>query len=317
MIFKVASAVSQWQETCTLHLVPFHGISWSAQLKSISCNDEHTLAIVFKRQIHGVLDSLWQFVQPSFFITKYWKRQKILCPLCLKVALVSRIKWQKFWYTGHVYAVCNTTLLQSGPEVSHPWGWEKGAVLILKCDSKYWTNELKSSWPRKAYSFHQADSWYFANILALELTAEYYVLLRSVTLTRSNSLPPCVFRVGIRCYTIAMLGHNVRSWNTLNTFLSDNGKVLGLRAGFTYRLYRTRIGSLKRLKKNPGLNYYSRNWILFIFRGDNARAFQWVSMNLNDVWSSGMPTIAPIYSKHAGWVLRLLNRTDCYVQWCV
>jgi len=26
-----------------------------------------------------------------------------------------------------------------------------------------------------------------------------------------------------------------------------------------------------------------------------------------------MPTIVSIYSKHAGCVLRLLNRTDCYV----
>jgi len=29
------------------------------------------------------------------------------------------------------------------------------------------------------------------------------------------------------------------------------------------------------------LNYYSRNWFLFNFRGDNARVFQRVSMNLN------------------------------------
>ena len=32
-----------------------------------------------------------------------------------------------------------------------------------------------------------------------------------------------------------------------------------------------------------------------------------------DCWSSRMPTISSIYSKHAGCVLRLLNRTDCYV----
>jgi len=38
-------------------------------------------------------------------------------------------------------------------------------------------------------------------------------------------------------------------------------------------------------------------------------------MNLNmtdDSWSSHMPTIVSIYSKHVGCVLRLLNRTDCY-----
>ena len=49
-------------------------------------------------------------------------------------------------------------------------GGEKDAVLPLKCDCKYWTNELKLSWPRKAYSFQQADSWHFANILALKLS---------------------------------------------------------------------------------------------------------------------------------------------------
>jgi len=32
-----------------------------------------------------------------------------------------------------------------------------------------------------------------------------------------------------------------------------------------------------------------------------------------DGWSSRMPNIVSIYSKHAGCVLRLLNRTDCYV----
>jgi len=32
-----------------------------------------------------------------------------------------------------------------------------------------------------------------------------------------------------------------------------------------------------------------------------------------DGWSSCMPTIVSIYSKHAGCVLRLLNRIDCYV----
>ena len=110
---------------------------------------------------------------------------------------------------------------------------EKGAVLPLKCDCKYWTNELKLSRPRKAYSFHQADSWYFANILVLELTFEYCALLMSVVLTRSNSLPPCVFHIGLRCCTIALLGHNVRSWNTLNTFLWDSGKNKVL-ANITY-----------------------------------------------------------------------------------
>ena len=104
---------------------------------------------------------------------------------------------------------------------------EGGAVLPLKCDCKYWTNELKLSWPRKAYWFHQGDSWYFANILGLELTAEYYVLLKSIMLIRSNSILCCVFRIGLRCCTIALLGHNIRSCNTLNTFLSYSGKVLG------------------------------------------------------------------------------------------
>jgi len=32
-----------------------------------------------------------------------------------------------------------------------------------------------------------------------------------------------------------------------------------------------------------------------------------------DGWSSRMPTIVSIYSKHAGCVLRLLSRSDCYV----
>jgi len=32
--------------------------------------------------------------------------------------------------------------------------------------------------------------------------------------------------------------------------------------------------------KNLHLNYYSRNLVLFNFRGDNARVFQRVSMNL-------------------------------------
>jgi len=75
-----------------------------------------------------------------------------------------------------------------------------GAVFSLKCDCKYWTNELKLSWPRKAYSFQQADSWYFANILALKPSAEYYGLLRSVVPTRSNSTLRCVFGVGLRCW---------------------------------------------------------------------------------------------------------------------
>ena len=33
--------------------------------------------------------------------------------------------------------------------------------------------------------------------------------------------------------------------------------------------------------KNVCLNYYSRNLVSFNFRGDNARVFQWVSINLN------------------------------------
>jgi len=33
--------------------------------------------------------------------------------------------------------------------------------------------------------------------------------------------------------------------------------------------------------KNLHLNYYSRNLVLFNFRGDNARVFQRVSMNFN------------------------------------
>jgi len=48
----------QLQETCTLHLVPFHGIPSGAQLRLISCGDEHALAIVFQGHSHGVLDSL-------------------------------------------------------------------------------------------------------------------------------------------------------------------------------------------------------------------------------------------------------------------
>ena len=50
----------------------------------------------------------------------------------------------------------------------------------------------------------------------------------------------------------------------------------------------------------------------FRFRSDNARVFQHISMNQYDGWSSRMPTIVSIYSKHAGCVLRLLNCTDCY-----
>jgi len=36
-----------------------------------------------------------------------------------------------------------------------------------------------------------------------------------------------------------------------------------------------------KLRQNLCLNYYSRNLVLINFRGDNARVFQRVSMNLN------------------------------------
>jgi len=73
-------------------------------------------------------------------------------------------------------------------------------------------------------------------------------------------------------------------------------------AGFTYRLYRLkprasrskggsnklvcivngRIWSFRlNFVKNLCLNYYSRNLVLFNFRGDNARVFQRVTINLN------------------------------------
>jgi len=54
------------------------------------------------------------------------------------------------------------------------------------------------------------------------------------------------------------------------------------------------------------LNHYSRNLVLFNFRGDNARVFQRVSNESQyNGWSSRMPTILSTYSKHAGcWLSR-------------
>jgi len=66
--------------------------------------------------------------------------------------------------------------------------------------------------------------------------------------------------------------------------------------------------------KNVCLNYYSRNLVLLNFRGDNASLSTSFHESQYDGWSSRMPTIASIYSKHAGCVLRLLNRTDCCVR---
>jgi len=70
--------------------------------------------------------------------------------------------------------------------------------------------------------------------------------------------------------------------------------------------------------KNLCLNYYSRNLVLFNFRGDNARVFQRVSMNFNmTVGQAACQLLCrSIYSKPAGCVLRMLNRTDCYVWLC-
>jgi len=107
-------------------------------------------------------------------------------------------------------------------------------------------------------------------------------------------------------------------------------------AGFTYRLYRLEPRALKFkgasnklvwIESMAGIwsfrsnfvkiyvfNYDSRNSVLFDFRGDNASVLQRVSMNIqHDGWSSRMPTIVSIYSKHVGCVLRLLNSTDWFV----
>jgi len=65
--------------------------------------------------------------------------------------------------------------------------------------------------------------------------------------------------------------------------------------------------------KNLCLNYYLRNLVLFNFRGDNAKSsneFPWIS-----VWRLVKPhaNYCVDILKHTGCVLRLLNRTDCYV----
>jgi len=60
-------------------------------------------------------------------------------------------------------------------------------------------------------------------------------------------------------------------------------------------------------------NYYSRNLVLFNFCGDNASFPTSFHVFQYDGWSNSMPSIVAIYSKHAGCVLHLLNRTDCYV----
>jgi len=64
-------------------------------------------------------------------------------------------------------------------------------------NSKYWTVKQSSSRPRTAdYLFHQAvDSWYFADVSALELTVEFHGLLRRVVLPRSDSLLHCTVPV--------------------------------------------------------------------------------------------------------------------------
>jgi len=64
--------------------------------------------------------------------------------------------------------------------------------------------------------------------------------------------------------------------------------------------------------KNVCLNYYSRNLVSFNFRGHHARVFQRVSMNLNMTVGQAAHTKYCV-GKHVGCVLRLLNRTDCYV----
>jgi len=61
------------------------------------------------------------------------------------------------------------------------------------------------------------------------------------------------------------------------------------------------------------LNHYSRNLVLFNFRGDNARVFQRVSTNLLMTVGQGACQLLCRYLKHTGCVLHLLNRTDCYV----
>ena len=44
--------------TCTLHLVPFHGIPLSVQLSKVSYNDAHTFVVLCQVQSHIVLNSL-------------------------------------------------------------------------------------------------------------------------------------------------------------------------------------------------------------------------------------------------------------------
>ena len=109
-------------------------------------------------------------------------------------------------------------------------------------------------------------------------------------------------------------------------------------AGFTYRLYRPkpkasrskgasnklvcivngRIWSFRlNFVKSLCLNYYSRNLVLFNFRGDNARVFQRVSMNLNmTVGQAACQLLCRYTQEHTDCILRLLNRTDCDVWLC-
>jgi len=85
--------------------------------------------------------------------------------------------WVLSWVTKiqirtilNVYAVCAPTpaTWRSATVARCVTREENGAFFPLKSDCKYWTNELKLSWPRKAnYSFHQADSWCFANIFCV------------------------------------------------------------------------------------------------------------------------------------------------------
>ena len=72
-------------------------------------------------------------------------------------------------------------------------------------------------------SCRSVDNWYFAEISALELTAEYCGLLRRVVLPHSDSMLCCAVSVGgVRCCGIALLGHNSLSyWSTLLFFRYD------------------------------------------------------------------------------------------------
>ena len=56
----IKSSLSRFStaETCTLHLVPFHGIPVSVELTKVSYNGAHTFVVLCQVQSHIVLDTL-------------------------------------------------------------------------------------------------------------------------------------------------------------------------------------------------------------------------------------------------------------------